>query len=306
MAHSHLHGHPVQFGNLNAAYCIAMALNLGYFAAEALVGIAYGSSGLLSDAGHKLFDVFSLLIALLAFRLASSKPTGRRTYGLRKTSVLISLFNAILLAVFVVFVIVESAEKLSNPVPVSGAAISWTAAAGIAVSGLSAILLGRFQQGDINTRGAFLHMATDSLVSLGVVLSGVVIGFTGWNALDAIVGIVISAVMLANAMRLLVESFNMCIDAVPLRIDSDRVRSLILSCRGVVAIDELHIWPASVFDTELTARIEVSDVRSGLSAVDEIKSLLLAEGIQHSTVEMHLSDGVSAETVLPTQNEGKN
>ncbi len=295
MAHSHIHTQPsVQSGRLNTAYRIAMVLNLGYFAAEIIVAFVYGSSGLLSDALHKLFDVFSLLISILAFRLASSRPTDRRTFGYRKTSVLISLFNAFLLAVLVVFVIVESAEKLSDPVPVSGAAISWTAAAGIAVSGISAILLGRFQRGDINTRGAFLHMATDSLVSIGVVLSGLVIGFTGWNSLDPIVGIVISAVMLANAVKLMIESFNMCIDSVPERIDTASLRNTILSCKGVRGLDELYIWPSSVFDTELAARIRVDDAIEGIAAVKEIKSRLVSAGIQHSTIELHLTEDGTA------------
>ena len=285
---THTHTHTQRLERLDAAYYIAIALNIGYVAAETCVALVHGSAGLLSDAGHKLMDVFSLLIALLAFKLASSRPSQRRTYGLRKVSVLISLVNALLLAAVVLAILVESASKLAHPSPVDGAAISWTAAAGILVSGISALLLGRFKRGDINTRGAFLHMATDSLMSLGVVLSGVVISVTGWSVLDPLVGVVISSVMLAGAVKLVIDSFGMIIDSVPEGIDPSHVRELILSCRGVEGIDELHIWPVSIFETALSARVRVHGAENAEHVPDEIRLRLSSEGIQQSTVEVHL------------------
>ena len=153
----HQHGQAKRLTSLNYTYYIAIGLNLAFVILEALIGLSYNSLGLLSDAGHKLLDVFSLLIALVAFKLTASRPTKRYTYGFRKTSVLISLFNALVLMAAVCVIIAESIEKLGNPVEVSGAAISWTAGAGIIVSGLSALLLMRHQKGDINTRGAFLR-----------------------------------------------------------------------------------------------------------------------------------------------------
>lgn len=254
--HSHAHHiHAVE--SLNVVYYIAIALNFGFVIVEALAGVYSNSTGLLSDAGHKMIDVFSLLIALLAFRLAASKPSSRYTYGYRKASVLISLFNALLLVCAVCVIVFESVSKLMEPAPVNGAAVSWTAAAGILVSGISALLMMRFQKKDINTRGAFLHMATDSLLSLGVVISGIVISLSGLYVIDPIVSLVIAAVILCNSVRLLGESVRMIIDGVPRGVDYDAVKSLVAGCVGVKAVEELHVWAVSINQTALTARVAV-------------------------------------------------
>lgn len=254
--HSHAHHiHAVE--SLNVVYYIAIALNFGFVIVETLAGVYSNSTGLLSDAGHKMIDVFSLLIALLAFRLAASKPSSRYTYGYRKASVLISLFNALLLVCAVCVIVFESVTKLMEPAPVNGAAVSWTAAAGILVSGISALLMMRFQKKDINTRGAFLHMATDSLLSLGVVISGIVISLSGLYVIDPIVSLVIAAVILYNSVRLLGESVRMIIDGVPRGVDYDAVKSLVAGCGGVKAVEELHVWAVSINQTALTARVAV-------------------------------------------------
>lgn len=254
--HSHAHHiHAVE--SLNVVYYIAIALNFGFVIVEALAGVYSNSTGLLSDAGHKMIDVFSLLIALLAFRLAASKPSSRYTYGYRKASVLISLFNALLLVCAVCVIVFESVSKLMEPAPVNGAAVSWTAAAGILVSGISALLMMRFQKKDINTRGAFLHMATDSLLSLGVVISGIVISLSGLYVIDPIVSLVIAAVILYNSVRLLGESVRMIIDGVPRGVDYDAVKSLVAECGGVKSVEELHVWAVSINQTALTARVAV-------------------------------------------------
>lgn len=254
--HSHAHHiHAVE--SLNVVYYIAIALNFGFVIVEALAGVYSNSTGLLSDAGHKMIDVFSLLIALLAFRLAASKPSSRYTYGYRKASVLISLFNALLLVCAVCVIVFESVSKLMEPAPVNGAAVSWTAAAGILVSGISALLMMRFQKKDINTRGAFLHMATDSLLSLGVVISGIVISLSGLYVIDPVVSLVIAAVILYNSVRLLGESVRMIIDGVPRGVDYDAVKSLVAGCGGVKAVEELHVWAVSINQTALTARVAV-------------------------------------------------
>lgn len=254
--HSHAHHiHAVE--SLNVVYYIAIALNFGFVIVEALAGVYSNSTGLISDAGHKMIDVFSLLIALFAFRLAASKPSSRYTYGYRKASVLISLFNALLLVCAVCVIVFESVTKLMEPAPVNGAAVSWTAAAGILVSGISALLMMRFQKKDINTRGAFLHMATDSLLSLGVVISGIVISLSGLYVIDPIVSLVIAAVILYNSVRLLGESVRMIIDGVPRGVDYDAVKSLVAGCVGVKAVEGLHVWAVSINQTALTARVAV-------------------------------------------------
>ena len=187
------------------AYCIAIALNLLFVGLEFTVGRISHSLGLVSDAGHKLLDVFTLIIALAGFLFA--RKQGAREADFRRISAIIALVNALILLVTVCFILFESIGKLSDPAPVSGAAISWTAGAGILVSGVSAWLLMR-HRGDINTRAAFLHMATDSLLSLGVVLSGIVISLTGAHIIDPLVSLVIAAVILFNTVRLLRDAFR--------------------------------------------------------------------------------------------------
>lgn len=185
------------------AYRTAIALNLGFVVLEVVVGRLSHSLGLVSDAGHKLIDVFALVIALVGFRLA--RRDGARAGDFQRISAWIALVNALILLAAVVVIIIEAAGKFSEPAPVSGAAISWTAGAGILVSGVSAWLLMR-HRGDINTRAAFLHMATDSLLSLGVVLSGLVISLTGAHVIDPLVSLVIAAVILFNTIRLLADA----------------------------------------------------------------------------------------------------
>ncbi len=281
----HQHGRARRLTSLNSTYFIAIALNVAFVVLEAVIGLSYNSLGLLSDAGHKLLDVFSLVIALVAFKLTRSRESKRFTYGFRKTSVLISLFNAVVLMVAVCVIIVESIEKLENPVDVNGAAISWTAGVGIIVSGISASLLMRHQKGDINTRGAFLHMATDALVSLGVVVSGIIISLSGWNFIDPIISLAVAAVILVNTLRLLVESFRMSVDAVPEGVDYDHVRNLIASEDGVASVGELHIWPVSIFDTALTAHVQIEHGASVGTILRELHAKLEQEGISTVTIE---------------------
>ena len=200
-AHSHIPSVPDNHA-LYGAYKIAIALNLAFVILEVTVGLTHHSLGLVSDAGHKMIDVFSLLIALVGFHLAV-----RQNGNLQRVSAGIALVNAVILLVAVGVIVRESILKISDPAPVDGTAISWTAGAGILVSGLSAWLLMRHRQ-DINTRAAFLHMATDSLLSLGVVISGIVINRTGLHIIDPLISLVISAVILFNTVRLSVEAFR--------------------------------------------------------------------------------------------------
>ena len=199
-AHTH-HTHAVEVpGSRSArnAYRIAIALNAGFVILEVVVGYLYHSLGLVSDAGHKLIDVFALVLALVGFRLASKDNFHRVSAG-------IALVNALILLVAVGVIVAESIAKFAHPEPVSGTAMSWTAGVGILVSGLSAILLMRHRK-DINTRAAFLHMATDSLLSLGVVISGIIINRTGADFIDPVVSLVIAAFILFNTVRLLIEA----------------------------------------------------------------------------------------------------
>ncbi len=282
--HSHSH-HLQTVESLNAVYFIAIALNFGFVIAEAAVGLCYNSIGLLSDAGHKLIDVFSLLIALLAFRLAGSRPSERYTYGYRKTSVLISMFNALILLIAVGVIVYESIEKISSPVEVNGAAISWTAGLGIVISAVSALLLMHHQKRDINTRGAFLHMATDALISVGVVISGVVISFTGWNIIDPIISLAVASLILYNTLKLLAASFRMCVDGVPEGIDYKEVERIIKETPGVAGVTELHIWAVSVTQTALTAHLHLDGSVPSGEVTAAVRKSLDSRGLSPITLE---------------------
>lgn len=259
---------------------------MAFVIVEAAAGFVGNSLGLLSDAGHNLSDVFSLLLAMVALKLASSHATKRFTYGHRKSSVLISLLNAIILLVAVGAIIVESVQKFFNPAEVSGDLIIWTAAVGIVINGLTAWALSRQQQHDINTRGAFLHMLADTLVSIGVVVSGIVIKYTGWWIVDPLIGLVIAVVILVSTWELLAESLRMSTDAVPEGFDADDVMNRISAVEGVLNVHHLHIWAISTTETALTCHIVIPEASMLEEVTDRVKALLDSLGIHHSTLEL--------------------
>lgn len=287
----HLHHHhphhagAADVGSLRGIYWISIALNLAFVLVESGVGLWNRSLGLLSDAGHNLSDVFSLILALIAFRLAASKSTPKFTYGYKKGSILISLLNAVILLVAVGAILVESIHKLRNPSDLDGGAIAWTAGVGIVINGLTAFLLMRHQKNDINTRGAFLHMAADTLVSVGVVISGIVIALTGWTVIDPIIGIVIAVVILISTWELLSESIRMSMDAVPEGIHPEEVRQLMEAAPGVYSVHHLHIWPISTTETALTAHLVIDSSAEPEDVVHAVKQSLRKAGISHATLE---------------------
>lgn len=289
--HGHHHHHAEALTSLNGVFILSIVLNLAFVLVEAGVGIGTGSLGLLSDAGHNLSDVFSLLLALIAFRLSASHSTKRFTYGYRKSSVLISLLNAIILLVAVGVILVESVRKLmdAGSIDINASAISWTAGIGILVNGLTAWLLMRQQKHDVNTRGAFLHMLADTLVSVGVVVSGIVIGFTGWNWIDPVIGIIIAIIILISTWNLLSESLRLSIDAVPESIDPDEILEEMKEVEGVADIHHVHIWPISTTQVALTAHVVLDDVGSIDHTIPALKKKLQDHGISHSTLETESS-----------------
>ncbi len=288
--HHHHHSHAIE--KLSTIYIVAVALNLLFVIVEAIAGIVGNSIGLLSDAGHNLSDVFSLLLAMVALKLASSVATKRFTYGHRKASVLISLLNAIILLVAVGVILVESVHKLMDisSIDLNGSAISWTAGVGILVNGFTAWLLMKQQSHDVNTRGAFLHMLADTLVSVGVVISGLVISWTGWGWIDPVIGILIAIVILVSTWKLLSESLRLSIDAVPESIDPDEILEEMKEVSGVVDVHHLHIWPISTTQVALTAHLVLEDLSDMAGTVHAVKHHLKEHGIDHSTLEVERAD----------------
>lgn len=283
--HHHHHHHHGQMTSMNGIFVFCIVLNLLFVGVEALVGLTQNSLSLLSDAGHNLSDVFSLVLVLVAFQMAKVRSGAHYTYGLKKTTILISLVNALLLLAAVVGIVVESIHKFSEPVEVNGIAVSWTAGVGILINGLTVVLLMRGQKSDINVRGAFLHMVADTLVSVGVVISGIIISWTGWNVVDPIVSIIIALVILVSTWDLLSGSLRLLIDGTPEGIELDDIQQSMEQVEHVKEVHHMHIWAISTTDNALTAHVVVEQIEHMETTKAQLKELLKEKGIGHSTLE---------------------
>jgi cobalt-zinc-cadmium efflux system protein len=253
--HDHDHGaggHQHAPANFGRAFAIGIALNLAYIIGEAFYGLIAHSLALLADAGHNLGDVLGLAGAWLASILGKRLPSERFTYGLRRSSILAALGNAILLLVVTGGIAWEGIRRLIDPQPVGGSIVLVVAALGILVNGGTALLFMSGRKDDLNIRGAFIHMASDAVVALGVVVAGAVILWTGWHWLDPLVSLIISGIIVFGTWSLLRDSTNLALDAVPAGIEPSDVTKFLMKQPGVVAIHDLHIWPMSTTDTALT------------------------------------------------------
>lgn len=287
--HAGHHHHHIP-ASLSRIFILCIILNLIFVVIEAAVGFVSNSVGLLSDAGHNLSDVFSLLISLLAIRMAMVKPGRKFTYGYKKLTVMASLLNAVILLVAVGAIVVESIARINHPQPVSGAAISWTAGAGIIINGLTAWLLMRDQKKDLNVKGAFLHMAMDTLVSAGVVLSGIAINLTGILWIDPAVSLVIAAIILVSTFNMLKESFFLSIDAVPESVDISAIEDGLSGVPGVMGWHHLHVWPISTTENAATVHLVLEDVGCMEKAKSEARSVFRRAGVSHCTIECESGD----------------
>ena len=283
MGHNHDHS-PIDY---NRAFALGVGLNTAFVVAESGFGVATGSLALLADAGHNLSDVLGLLLAWGANWLARQSPTRRRTYGWRRSSILAALLNAMLLLVAVGGISWEAVRRLLAPEPAPGPAVIWVAAVGIAVNTLTALLFLRGSQRDINIRGAFLHMAADAAVSLGVVIAGILMLRTGWAWLDPATSLVIAVVILLGTWGLFRESLDLALDAVPPGIDPQAVHEYLSGLPGVTAVHDLHIWALGTTETAFTAHLVVPDGADH----DALLATLSRElhdrfGIEHATVQI--------------------
>ena len=285
MSHSHVHEHNHTLTSLNSIFIVCIIINLLFVIIEAGAGFIFNSLGLLSDAGHNLSDVFSLLLSLFAFRMSKHRSTEHFTYGYKKSTVLVSLLNAIILLIAVGAIIIESIYKLKQPEQVSGAAVSWTAGIGILVNGVTAWLLMKNQKHDLNVRGAFLHMAMDTLVSVGVVISGIIIMLTGFVLIDTFISLVIALLILASTWKLLKESLFLSLDAVPEGIDMQEAGKHIAQVPGVESFHHFHVWAMSTTENAATIHIVLKDLSQMEEVKHAVKEELREHGIHHSTVE---------------------
>ena len=256
--HSHAHGHgghshaPDSFG---VAFAVGVALNTAFLLAELFFGYAANSLALISDAVHNFSDVISLLLAWVAGWLARKQPTEQHTYGYRRASILAALVNAGLLLIAVGGIAVEAANRIAEPASVAGATVVVVAALGIVVNGGTALLFMRGRHGDLNIRGAFLHMAADAAVSLGVVAAACVIMLTGWQWVDPAISLSIAAIVLASGWGLARDSVNLALDGVPKGVELAGVRDYLGGLEGVTEVHDLHIWAMSTNETALTAHL---------------------------------------------------
>ncbi|AZN39957.1 cation diffusion facilitator family transporter [Paenibacillus albus] len=262
MGHSHDHeghsGHHHGTANFNRAFLIGIVLNTAFVATEASYGIISHSLALVADAGHNLSDVLALVLAWVASILARKSPTTSRTYGFRRSSILAALFNAIFLLIALGAIAWEAIRRFAEPSAIEGSTVIWVAAIGIVLNGITAVMFLSGSKGDINIRGAFLHMAADAGVSLGVVIAGLIILNTDWQWLDPTVSLIIAVVIFLSTWGLLKESLNMSLDAVPKGIDSMQVKTYLEGLPDVRNVHDLHIWGISTTEVALTVHFTLA------------------------------------------------
>jgi cobalt-zinc-cadmium efflux system protein len=293
MSHNHDHNHDQHNGHAHAptsfgmAFAIGITLNTVFVIIEGGYGILSNSMALLADAGHNLSDVLGLAVAWIAAILANRPPSARYTFGFKSSTILAALFNAVFLLLAVGAIGWEAILRLFNPEPVAGKTVMIVAAVGILINGITAWLFASGRKGDINIRGAYLHMASDAAVSAGVVAAGFVMLYTGWLWLDPIVSLAIVAIIVWSTWSLLRESLAMSLKAVPANIDAAAVRTFLEKQKGVTAIHDLHIWPMSTTDAALTAHLLIPGGHPPDSFLMEICSELRKHhGIGHATLQV--------------------
>ena len=292
--HGHDHSHSHSPVSMSRAFAIGVGLNATFVCIEAACGLLSGSLALLADAGHNLNDVLGLLLAWGASYLASRKPTGRRTYGWGRTSILAALFNGVLLYAAVGAIALEAFGRLSRPAAVAPQMVIVVAAVGAVINTLTALLFLSGRQHDLNIRGAFLHMAADAAVSLGVVIGGLAMSATGQFWIDPALSLVIAAVIAYSTWDLLWHAVELSLDTVPRGVDPSAVRAYLAGLSGVEAVHDLHIWGLSTTRTALTVHL----VESNAQIDDDWLHGLTHElhdrfGIAHATIQVESGRGNS-------------
>lgn len=283
----HHHDHAPKLDHLNTAFIVGIVLNSAFLVIEAGVGFAKGSLSLLTDAGHNLSDVASLVLALLAFKLSRMRANNVYTYGYKRSTILVSLLNAVLLVAAVGVIAYEAILRIGHPQPIPGITVAWVAFAGIGVNGITAWLFMKAKEKDLNVKGAYMHMAVDALVSLGVVISGLVIYFTKWYWIDSAVSLIIVLVIIIGTWSLLVDSLRLEIDGVPKQMELENIKVELLKAKGVNGIHHMHVWALSTTENALTAHVVIApeEANNFNQIKQDLRHRLEHLDIQHSTFE---------------------
>jgi cobalt-zinc-cadmium efflux system protein len=291
MEHSHTHHHhSIQpLTGMNTAFITGISLNFLFVVIEVIAALYIHSLSLLSDAGHNLADVGALALSLLAFRLLKVKSSDNYTYGYRKTSILVALFNAVVLLVSIGAIIYEAAHRFFNPEPLPGTTIAIIAGIGIIINFVTALMFQRDKHKDINIKSAYLHLMSDAVISFGLVVGGIIIFYTQWYWIDSVLSIVVAVIILLSTWRLLKDSLRLSLDGVPVDIEVDDIKATAMKIPGVKELHHIHIWAISTTENALTAHL-VLNQNIGLEQEQRIKHALKHEfehkNIHHITLEI--------------------
>ncbi|HQS57457.1 MAG: cation transporter [Gallionellales bacterium 35-53-114] len=297
--HSHHHEHAA-FDPTHRAFAVGVTLNLIFVAVELAFGFWANSLALLADAGHNFSDVVGLLIAWGALALAKRKPSVRFTYGLRSSTIMAALANAMLLLVAVGIIVWEGVHRLFAPEPVSGSVMIWVALLGVIINIGTALMLQRGSKTDINVRGAFLHMVADAAVSMGVVVAGLLMLWLGWLWLDGAVSILIALVILWSTWGLFRESINLSLQAVPAHVDAEALRGYLAGLPGVEEVHDLHIWAMSTTEIALTAHLLMPSGHPGDAFLHDVATQLEKNfHIDHPTLQIEIGSDAASCRLAP-------
>lgn len=288
-SHNHSDGHPHSHApaNYNRAFLFGIILNVTYIIAEVIFGFRLNSTALLADAGHNISDVLSLVLSWLAYKYSLAMPSPKYTYGLRRSTILISVINSLLLFIAVWYIGKEAVERFSQSNVIEGLGVSAIAVIGIIINGLTALLFFKGSKDDLNIKGAYLHMFADALVSLGVVLSGIIIYYTNYSVIDSITSLVIIAVIIYSSWGLFIEAMNLSLDAVPKGINLEEVNNFLINFEGVDNVHHLHIWAMSTTENALTVHIVIPSGSNNNKLLERINHDLHKKfNIGHTTIQI--------------------
>lgn len=290
--HHHHHDHTPKLDHLNSAFIIGIVLNSVFVVLEVVAGLWSHSLSLLTDAGHNLSDVAGLALALLAFKLSKVSSNQDYTYGYKRSTIIVSFFNALVLFVAVGFIGYEAVMRFIHPETIAGGTMAWVAFAGIGINAVTAWLFVKDKDKDLNVKGAYLHMAVDAIVSFGVVISGIIIYFTHLYWIDSVVSLIVAIVILRGTWSLLIDSLRLEMDGVPKEMDLEKIKQELMKAKGVVDVHHIHVWALSTTENALTAHLVID--HNAVSSFDSIKHDLRHRlehlSISHSTFEPEFSD----------------
>ncbi|WP_152278008.1 cation diffusion facilitator family transporter [Methylorubrum populi] len=289
----HEHGHAHAPANFGKAFAVGIGLNVAFVLIEGVYGVLSNSLALVADAGHNLSDVLGLAVAWAAAVLGKRAPTPRYTYGMKGSSILAALFNAVILLVAMGAIAWEAVRRFGEPAPVAGTTVMVVAGIGILINGITAWLFASGREGDLNVKGAFLHMAADAAVSAGVVVAGLLIALTGWRWLDPVTSLLIAAAVVWSTWGLLRDSVRMSLAAVPPGIDPDAVRAHLRGLEGVTAVHDFHVWPMSTTEVALTSHLVRPDGTDDAFLIRAARELRDRFGIVHVTLQVETSEATA-------------